>query len=253
MCNREGDGDQAHRTPGGPGGAPGPGGSPHARAGTGEIRIRVSVCGVCHTEIDEIEGRTAPAAAPGDPGHQVVGRVDRLGPGATRFRLGDRVGVGWIYASSGAEDENLSPDFRATGRDADGGYAEYMTVPEDYAYPIPAVFTDAEAAPCSAPGPSATARCASPGLETAKPWGSPASAARHTSCSNLSATSTRTPGPTSLPVTPRRGPSPWGWGRSGQGIPRSAPRWPWTPSSTPRRPGPRWWRPWPTSSPAAGW
>ena len=118
---------------------------PEPRAG--EVRIRVSVCGVCHTEIDEIEGRTVPPRLPVIPGHQAIGRVDRLGPGATRFRLGDRVGVGWIYASSGAEDENLSPDFRATGRDADGGYAEYMTVPEGYAYPIPAVFADAEAAP----------------------------------------------------------------------------------------------------------
>ena len=118
---------------------------PEPRAG--EVRIRVSVCGVCHTELDEIEGRTVPPRLPVIPGHQAIGRVDRLGPGATRFRLGDRVGVGWIYASSGAEDENLSPDFRATGRDADGGYAEYMTVPEGYAYPIPAVFADAEAAP----------------------------------------------------------------------------------------------------------
>jgi len=118
---------------------------PEPRAG--EVRIRVSVCGVCHTEIDEIEGRTVPPRLPVIPGHQAIGRVDRLGPGAARFCLGDRVGVGWIYASSGAEDENLSPDFRATGRDADGGYAEYMTVPEGYAYPIPAVFADAEAAP----------------------------------------------------------------------------------------------------------
>lgn len=120
---------------------------PVPEPGAGEVRIRVSVCGVCHTELDEIEGRTVPPRLPVIPGHQAIGRVDRLGPGATRFRLGDRVGVGWIYASSGAEDENLSPDFRATGRDADGGYAEYMTVPEGYAYPIPAVFADAEAAP----------------------------------------------------------------------------------------------------------
>jgi propanol-preferring alcohol dehydrogenase len=76
-----------------------------------------------------------------------VGRVDKLGVGAARFRIGDRVGVGWIHSSSGAEDENLSPCFCATGRDADGGYAEYMTVPEGYAYPIPAVFSDVEAAP----------------------------------------------------------------------------------------------------------
>jgi propanol-preferring alcohol dehydrogenase len=113
----------------------------------GEIRIKVSACGVCHTELDEIEGRTAPPRLPVVPGHEVIGRVDERGPGASRFALGERVGVGWIHASSGADDENLSPDFRATGRDVDGGYAEYMCVPETYAYPIPDVFSDAEAAP----------------------------------------------------------------------------------------------------------
>ena len=113
----------------------------------GEIQIRVSTCGVCHTELDEIEGRTPPPNLPVIPGHQIVGRVTKLGPGTTKHRLGDRVGVGWIHSSSGAIDENLSPAFRATGRDANGGYAEYTTVPENYAYPIPARFSDAEAAP----------------------------------------------------------------------------------------------------------
>lgn len=121
--------------------APVPDPAPH------EIRIRVAACGVCHTEIDEIEGRTPPARLPVIPGHEVVGRVDELGEGATHFAPGDRVGVGWIYCSSGEPDENLSPSFRATGRDANGGYAEYLTVPEDYAYPIPEVFSDVEAAP----------------------------------------------------------------------------------------------------------
>ncbi len=118
---------------------------PQPRAG--EVRLRVAVCGVCHTELDEIEGRTAPPHLPVIPGHQVVGRVDALGVGAGRFRLGDRVGVGWIHHSSGTNEENIDPAFTATGRDVDGGYAEYMTVPEDYAYPIPHVFSDAEAAP----------------------------------------------------------------------------------------------------------
>ena len=112
-----------------------------------EILIRVSACGVCHTELDEIEGRTPPARFPIVPGHEVVGRVEGRGPGASRFATGDRVGVGWIHSSSGAVDENLDPGFRATGRDADGGYAEYMTVPERYAYPIPDLFSDLEAAP----------------------------------------------------------------------------------------------------------
>jgi propanol-preferring alcohol dehydrogenase len=113
----------------------------------GHVRLRVLACGVCHTELDEIEGRTPPPRLPIVPGHEVVGRVDALGAGVQRHRLGDRVGVGWIHASSGADDENLAPEFRATGRDADGGYAEYMTAPERYAHPIPATFADAEAAP----------------------------------------------------------------------------------------------------------
>ena len=120
---------------------------PDPEPGPGEVRIRVSACGVCHTELDEIEGRTAPPRLPVVPGHEVVGRVDEVGREATRFAVGDRVGVGWIHASSGAADENLSPAFQATGRDVNGGYAEYMTVPETYAYPIPEVFSDAQAAP----------------------------------------------------------------------------------------------------------
>jgi len=112
-----------------------------------EILVRVSTCGVCHTELDEIEGRTPPPVLPVIPGHEVVGRVEKLGPGASRFKLGDRVGVGWIYRSSGAEDENLSRQFQATGRDVNGGYAEYLAVSQDYAYRIPDVFSDAEAAP----------------------------------------------------------------------------------------------------------
>ena len=113
----------------------------------GEVRIGISVCGVCHTELDEIEGRTAPPRFPVVPGHEVVGRIDRLGDGVTRHRVGDRVGVGWIHSSSGEPTENLSDRFRATGRDVNGGYAEYMTVPEAYAYPIPQQFSDHQAAP----------------------------------------------------------------------------------------------------------
>ena len=113
----------------------------------GEIRIKISVCGVCHTELDEIEGRTAPPRLPVVPGHEVVGRVDKRGDGVIRFDIGERVGVGWIHSSSGKADENLSSRFQATGRDVNGGYAEYMTVPETYAYPIPDLFSDAEAAP----------------------------------------------------------------------------------------------------------
>jgi alcohol dehydrogenase, propanol-preferring len=121
--------------------------------GPGEILIQVSVCGVCHTELDEVEGRTPPPDLPVIPGHQVVGRVIQCGTGARRFRKDERVGVAWIFASCGrcpfcrSGQENLCPDFRATGRDASGGYAEMMVVSEDFAYPIPTTISDAGAAP----------------------------------------------------------------------------------------------------------
>lgn len=121
--------------------------------GAGEVRIRVSVCGVCHTELDEIEGRMPPPRLPVVPGHQAIGRVDALGPGVEGIHEGDRVGVAWIGSACGRckycreGNENLCPFFVATGRDADGGYAEFMTVPAPFAHPIPAVFADVEAAP----------------------------------------------------------------------------------------------------------
>ena len=112
-----------------------------------EILIRVHVCGVCHTELDEIEGRTPPPQLPVVPGHEVVGSVVERGAAARRFELDDRVGVGWIFNSSGTTEENLSAEFVATGRDVNGGYAEYMVAKERYAYAIPENFSDAEAAP----------------------------------------------------------------------------------------------------------
>ncbi len=115
--------------------------------GPGEVLVKVLACGVCHTELDEIEGRTTPPKLPVVLGHEVVGRVEGLGQSTTRLRLGERVGIGWIYSSSGKWDENISPEFRATGRDVNGGYAEYMTAPEHSAYIIPEVFSDQEAAP----------------------------------------------------------------------------------------------------------
>ena len=120
---------------------------PVPEPGEHEILIRVTACGVCHTELDEIEGRTPPPTLPIVPGHEVVGRVAAVGAGSTRFDVDDRVGVGWIFQSTGEHDENISDAFVATGRDANGGYAEYMTVNERYAYPIPDTFTDYEAAP----------------------------------------------------------------------------------------------------------
>jgi propanol-preferring alcohol dehydrogenase len=121
--------------------------------GAGEILIRVSVCGVCHTELDEVEGRTPPPHLPVIPGHQVVGRVEALGEGAGLFRRGDRVGVAWIFSACGhcgfckRGDENLCDQFRATGRDANGGYAELMTVSQDFAHAIPDALDDSQAAP----------------------------------------------------------------------------------------------------------
>lgn len=120
---------------------------PTPTPGPGEVLLQVSVCGVCHTELDEIEGRVAPSKLPIILGHQVVGRVAALGRGTAKLQPGDRVGVGWIHSSTGDKLENLSPEFRATGRDANGGYAEFMTVPEDYAYPIPPTLSDEHAAP----------------------------------------------------------------------------------------------------------
>jgi len=126
---------------------------PVPQPGEKEILVRVSACGVCHTELDEIEGRTPPPRLPVIPGHQVVGRVEINGEGAGRFRPGDRVGIGWIFSACGSCEfcregrENLCADFKATGRDIDGGYAEYMIVPEDFASPVPEVFLDSEAAP----------------------------------------------------------------------------------------------------------
>lgn len=118
-----------------------------------EVLIKVSVCGVCHTELDEIEGRTSPPRLPVVLGHQAVGTIVKLGSKIVKLQMGDRVGVAWIFSACGKckfcieGNENLCTKFRATGRDVNGGYAEYMVAPENYVHPIPDVFTDAEAAP----------------------------------------------------------------------------------------------------------
>lgn len=121
--------------------------------GDKEILLKVSACGVCHTELDEIEGRTPPRQLPIVPGHQVVGRVEAAGSKVSNINIGERVGVAWIFSACGAckfclaDNENLCQSFEATGRDVNGGYAQYMTVAEDYAYSIPEVFADTQAAP----------------------------------------------------------------------------------------------------------
>lgn len=118
-----------------------------------EILIKVSCCAVCHTELDEIEGRTTPSAFPMILGHQVIGTVHAGGASASRFSSGDRVGVAWIFSACGEcefcknAQENLCEQFKGTGRDAYGGYAEYMTINERFAYAIPEIFSDIQAAP----------------------------------------------------------------------------------------------------------
>lgn len=118
-----------------------------------EILIKIKACGVCHTEIDEIEGRTPPPHYPVIPGHEIVGIIEECGKKVNKFQIDDRVGVAWIYSSCGrckhckAGNENLCSDFQATGRDANGGYAEYIKVHQDYAHPIPEYFSHSEAAP----------------------------------------------------------------------------------------------------------
>ena len=121
--------------------------------GPGQIRVKVLACGVCHTELDEIEGRVPPSRFPMILGHEIVGRVESLGPGASKFKEGDRVGIAWINWACGQcpfclkGEENLCDKAKWTGKDADGGYAQYTVVQEDFAYPIPERFTDLQAAP----------------------------------------------------------------------------------------------------------
>jgi propanol-preferring alcohol dehydrogenase len=141
-----------------------------------EILIKISACGVCHTELDEIEGRTPPQL-PMVLGHQIVGRVVDVGEFVTRFHGGERVGVAWIYSACGqcayclSGRENLCDQFRATGRDVHGGYAEYLTVSEDFAYRLPAAFSDAEAAPLLCAGAIGYRALMLTGLRNRQPLG----------------------------------------------------------------------------------
>jgi alcohol dehydrogenase, propanol-preferring len=135
---------------------------PEPATGNDEILIHVTRCGVCHTELDEIEGRTPPARLPVILGHQVVGIVEGSSNDFSRSAIasatevatrGARVGVAWIASACGhcqyclSGQENLCPEFKATGRDIDGGYAEYMKVRADFVHPIPDSISDSEAAP----------------------------------------------------------------------------------------------------------
>jgi propanol-preferring alcohol dehydrogenase len=119
----------------------------------GQIRLRVQVCGVCHTDLHLVEGEIPTFKFPVVPGHQIIGRVESLGQGVERFALGDRVGVPWLYSTCGQCDycqrgmENLCDEARFTGQHVDGGFAEYMVVPAGFAYGIPRGFPDDQAAP----------------------------------------------------------------------------------------------------------
>jgi propanol-preferring alcohol dehydrogenase len=119
----------------------------------GELLVRVSGCGVCRTDLHVIEGELPPRKSPLIPGHQIVGVIEALGEGATRFALGTRIGIPWLHRACGVCEfcrsgaENLCDNLSFTGYTADGGYAEYAVAPEDFVYEIPAEFSDEQAAP----------------------------------------------------------------------------------------------------------
>jgi len=123
------------------------------RPGPHEVRVHVSACGVCRTDLHLAEGDLVPHRPRTIPGHEVVGRVDALGAGATRFEVGQRAGIAWLRGTCGScrwcrrSEENLCTSPAFTGWDADGGYAEWAVVDEAYAYVIPDRFDDEHAAP----------------------------------------------------------------------------------------------------------
>jgi propanol-preferring alcohol dehydrogenase len=126
---------------------------PDPQPGRGEVRLKVACCAICRTDLHVIEGDLPRQRLPIIPGHQIVGVVDHVGPDCTRLRPGQRIGVAWLRHTCGqcafckAGRENLCESSRFTGYHADGGYAQYAVVPEDYAYEIPAAFSDLDAAP----------------------------------------------------------------------------------------------------------
>lgn len=121
--------------------------------GPGQVRLKIHACGVCHTDLHIVEDDLTLPRRPTIPGHQIVGVVDALGEGVSLHQVGDRLGVPWLYETCGtcrycrAGKENLCEQIRFTGLHADGGFAEYVVVGEQFAYPIPPIFSDTEAAP----------------------------------------------------------------------------------------------------------
>ncbi len=126
---------------------------PDPEPGPEEVRVKIRVCGVCHTDLHIVTGELDPPKKPVVPGHQIIGHIDRLGPGADRFAPGDRVGMAWLHKTCrtcrfcAGGMENLCSDAAFTGFHVHGGFAEYTVVHQDFAYPIPEVFEDREAAP----------------------------------------------------------------------------------------------------------
>ncbi len=126
---------------------------PMPEPGTGEVLVRVSVCGICRTDLHVIEGELERPKLPLIPGHQAVGLISRLGSGVNGRTIGERVGIAWLQGTCGQCEycrsgrENLCLSARFTGYQIDGGYAEYVVLPAAFAYPIPPAFSDEEAAP----------------------------------------------------------------------------------------------------------
>jgi propanol-preferring alcohol dehydrogenase len=126
---------------------------PMPEFGEEDILIRIHVCGVCHTDLHTIEGELPDVKLPIIPGHQIVGIVEKKGDKTSRFKEGNRVGVAWLYSTeenckyAQQGKENLCDNARFTGYHVNGGYAEYIAIPEKFAYPIPSIFSDLEAAP----------------------------------------------------------------------------------------------------------
>jgi propanol-preferring alcohol dehydrogenase len=126
---------------------------PPPELGDGEILVKVRVCGICHTDLHTVEGELPPVKKPIIPGHQIIGTVERNGRNAKRFEEGARVGMAWLHRTCGecmfctTGRENLCADAEFTGYHANGGYAQYTEVHEDFAYAIPDTFSDCEAAP----------------------------------------------------------------------------------------------------------
>lgn len=118
-----------------------------------EVRLKITACGVCHTDLHIVEGDLPLQTSPIIPGHEVVGVIDEIGTNVTDFKIGDRVGVFWLHEADGTcqycriDKENLCVNARWTGYTAQGGYAQYMTAPADFVVPIPDVFDDIHAAP----------------------------------------------------------------------------------------------------------